>query len=45
VPSSVHFGAASPPAGLRSCILSAVARSRVTPFIGEPVTVSKNLSW
>ena len=30
---------------LRSCILSAVARTRVTPFVGEPVTVSKSLSW
>jgi len=45
VPSSVHFGAATPPAPLRSCILSAVARTRVTPFVGEPVTVSKSLSW
>jgi hypothetical protein len=45
VPSSVHFGAASPPAGMRSCVLSAVARTRVTPFVGEPVTVSKSLSW
>jgi hypothetical protein len=45
VPSSVHFGAATPPAALRSCILSAVARTRVTPFVGEPVTVSKSLSW
>jgi len=45
VPSSVHFGAASPPASLRSCVLSAVARTRVTPFVGEPVTVSKSLSW
>jgi hypothetical protein len=45
VPSSVHFGASAPPAALRSCVLSAVARTRVTPFVGEPVTVSKNLSW
>ena len=45
VPSSVHFGGASPPAAMRSCVLSAVARTRVTPFLGEPVTVSKSLSW
>jgi hypothetical protein len=45
VPSSVHFGAAAPPAALRSCVLSAVARTRVTPFVGDPVTVSKSLSW
>lgn len=45
VPSSVHFGSAPPPAALRSCVLSAVARSRVSPFEGEPVTVSKTLSW
>ncbi len=45
VPSSVHFGSSSPPAAMRSCVLSAVARTRVTPFVGEPVTVSKSLSW
>ena len=45
VPSSVHFGASAPPAGMRSCVLSAVARTRVTPFVGDPVTVSKSLSW
>src|SRR3954471_13257011 len=45
VPSSVHFGSAPPPAALRSCVLSAVARSRVAPFEGDPVTVSKTLSW
>jgi hypothetical protein len=45
VPSSVHFGSAPPPAALRSCVLSAVARSRVSPFEGDPVTVSKTLSW
>ena len=45
VPSSVHFGGAAPPASMRSCVLSAVARTRVTPFVGEPVTVSKSLSW
>lgn len=44
-PSSVHFGSAPPPAALRSCVLSAVARTRVSPFEGEPVTVSKTLSW
>jgi len=45
VPSSVHFGGSSPPTAMRSCVLSAVARVRVTPFVGEPVTVSKSLSW
>lgn len=45
VPSSVHFGSSAPPAAMRSCVLSAVARTRVTPFVGEPVTVSKSLSW
>jgi len=45
VPSSVHFGSSAPPASLRSCVLSAVARTRVPPFVGEPVTVSKNLRW
>lgn len=45
VPSSVHFGGSAPPAGMRSCVLSAVARTRVTPFVGDPVTVSKSLSW
>jgi hypothetical protein len=30
---------------MRSCVLSAVARTRVTPFVGDPVTVSKSLSW
>ena len=45
VPSSVHFGSAPPPAALRSCVLSAVARSRVSPFEGDPVTVSKTLNW
>ena len=45
VPSSVHFGSSAPPASMRSCVLSAVARTRVTPFVGDPVTVSKSLSW
>ncbi|MEI9936492.1 MAG: hypothetical protein WDO69_04635 [Pseudomonadota bacterium] len=45
VPSSVHFGGSAPPASMRSCVLSAVARTRVTAFVGEPVTVSKSLSW
>jgi hypothetical protein len=45
VPRAVHFGSTPPPAALRSCVLSAVARSRVAPFEGDPVTVSKTLSW
>jgi hypothetical protein len=42
---AVHFGAATPPPEMRSCVLNAFARARVTPFVGEPVTVSKNLNW
>jgi len=45
VPTSVHFGSSAPPAAMRSCVLSAVARTHVTPFTGDPVTVSKSLSW
>ena len=45
VPNSVHFGSSPPPAALRSCVLSAIARSRVAPFEGDPITVSKTLSW
>ena len=45
VPRAVQFGASPPPRALRSCMLSAVARTRVSPFVGEPVTVSKSLSW
>ena len=45
VPTSVHFGSSAPPAAMRSCVLSAVARTHVTPFVGDPVTVSKSLSW
>ncbi|HEY4107099.1 MAG TPA: hypothetical protein VGM44_24530 [Polyangiaceae bacterium] len=40
----VHFSA-SPRLALRSCMLNAVARSRVAPFEGDPVTVSKTLRW
>jgi hypothetical protein len=42
---SIHFGAAAPPADMRACVLNAFARTRVTPFVGAPITVSKNLSW
>ncbi len=45
VPRSVQFASAPPPAALRSCVLSAVARARVAPFTGDPVTVSKSLNW
>jgi hypothetical protein len=41
---SIHF-VVPPPVALRSCVLSAVARSRVTPFEGDPVTVSKSMHW
>ncbi len=42
---AIHFGAGAPPAALRSCVLNAVARARISPFEGEPVTVSKTLRW
>ncbi len=42
---ALHFGAAAPPLALRSCVLSAIARARVKPFRGGPVTVSKTLRW
>ena len=42
---SIHFGAGAPPAGMRSCVLIAVARARISPFEGDPVTVSKTLRW
>ena len=45
LPSDVHFGGGAPPRALRSCVLRAVSRARITPFSGAPVTVSKNLSW
>jgi hypothetical protein len=41
---SIHF-VVPPPVALRSCVLSAVARSRVTPFEGDPITVSKSMHW
>lgn len=42
---AIHFGAGAPPAALRSCVLNAIARARISPFEGEPVTVSKTLRW
>ena len=42
---AVHFGSPSAPAALRSCILRTSSRARVSPFVGEPVTVSKSLRW
>ena len=45
MPRDVHFGSSAPPAVLRSCVLNAVARARVSPFLGAPLTVSKVLSW
>ena len=41
---NIHFVSA-PPVALRSCVLNAIARSRVAPFSGEAVTVSKTLRW
>lgn len=31
--------------GINSCVLRAMGRARVRPFIGEPVTVHKTLRW
>jgi hypothetical protein len=45
LPGNVHFGSGAPPPALRSCVLRAVSRARITPFSGPPVTVSKSLSW
>ena len=42
---AIHFGADAPPAALRSCVLNAVARARISPFEGDPVTVSKTIRW
>jgi hypothetical protein len=41
---NLHF-TAPPPVALRSCVLNALARVRLAPFQGEPVTVSKTLRW
>ena len=40
----IHF-TSPPPIALRSCVLNALARARLAPFQGEPVTVSKTLRW
>lgn len=42
---AIHFGANAPPPALRSCVLNAVARAHISPFEGEPVTVSKTIRW
>ncbi|HEX7451641.1 MAG TPA: hypothetical protein VF294_05125 [Polyangiaceae bacterium] len=41
----IHFAAAPPPASMQSCVLNAVARSRVPAFQGPDVSVSKTLRW
>ena len=41
---NIHFTSA-PPIAMRSCVLNAVARAHVPPFVGDPVTVSKTLRW
>ncbi|HEY5376610.1 MAG TPA: hypothetical protein VIK01_23175 [Polyangiaceae bacterium] len=41
----IHFAAAPPPAAMQSCVLNAVARSRVPAFQGPDVSVSKTLRW
>ncbi|MEP7049263.1 MAG: hypothetical protein ABJB12_02875 [Pseudomonadota bacterium] len=42
---AIHFGANAPPVAVRSCVLNAVARAHISPFEGDPVTVSKTISW
>jgi hypothetical protein len=41
---NIHFTTA-PPIALRSCVLNAVARTRIAPYTGDLVTVSKTLRW
>jgi hypothetical protein len=41
---NIHFTTA-PPVAMRSCVLNAVARTRIAPYTGDLVTVSKTLRW
>jgi hypothetical protein len=45
VPRFIHFAASPPPAGMQSCVLSAVARSRIPAFEGRAISVSKTMRW
>jgi hypothetical protein len=41
----IHFAASPPPAAMQSCVLNAVARSRVPAFEGPAISVSKTMRW
>jgi len=41
----IHFAASPPPAAMQSCVLNAVARSRVPAFDGPALSVLKTMSW
>jgi hypothetical protein len=44
-PRFIHFAASPPPAAMQSCVLSAVARSRIPAFEGRAISVSKTIRW
>ena len=41
----IHFASSPPPASMQSCVLNAVARSRVPSFEGPAISVSKTFRW
>jgi hypothetical protein len=41
----IHFASSPPPAAMQSCVLNAVARSRVPAFEGPAVNVMKTMRW
>jgi hypothetical protein len=41
----IHFAASPPPAAMQSCVLNAVARTRVPAFEGPAISVSKTMRW
>jgi hypothetical protein len=41
----IHFASSPPPAAMQSCVLNAVARSRVPAFEGPAVSVTKTMRW
>jgi hypothetical protein len=41
----IHFASSPPPAAMQSCVLNAVARSRVPAFEGPAISVSKTMRW
>jgi len=45
VASFIHFAASPPPAPMQSCVLNAVARSRIPAFEGRAISVSKTMRW